>query len=254
MRALRYITQFSLPFIAGMTLAHAAAAPVVDAKNSAVLQEKFKPLGVQVLDAQPSEIKGLLEVNTTGGIIYTTQNGEYFIAGTLYHLDDKGSVTDVLAKKQAPINAKKIDALADDMIVYKAPNEKYVITVFTDISCGYCVKLHNDLPKLNELGITVRYLAFPRQGAAGEVADKMAAIWCDKNPADALHNAKTNKAIPAQNANFAQCQKKIQDQYHLGRELGVSGTPAIFTSKGEMIAGYLPAPQLLERLKALTAK
>ncbi|MFQ7389227.1 MAG: bifunctional protein-disulfide isomerase/oxidoreductase DsbC, partial [Escherichia sp.] len=80
---------------------------------------------------------------------------------------------------------KHLNALENEMIVYKAPQEKHVITVFTDITCGYCHKLHEEMKDYNALGITVRYLAFPRQGLESQAEQDMKSIWCakDKNKA-----------------------------------------------------------------------
>ncbi|WP_438878586.1 thioredoxin fold domain-containing protein, partial [Bacillus cereus group sp. Bce005] len=84
-----------------------------------------------------------------------------------------GSYVDVLAKRQAPINAQKLQQVASSTIEFKAPQERYIVSVFTDTTCGYCVRLHSQIKDYNDLGITIRYLAFPRQGVAGPVADQM---------------------------------------------------------------------------------
>ncbi|SJL85363.1 bifunctional protein-disulfide isomerase/oxidoreductase DsbC [Vibrio palustris] len=212
-------------------------------------QSRLGKLGIQVLDVQPADIDGLVEVHTNGGVLYATPNAEKFIAGTLYGMDGSGNYVDLLAKRQAPLNAKKIAAERDDMIEYKADNQKYVITVFTDITCGYCAKLHSQMKEYNDEGITVRYLAFPRQGPHSEVASQMASIWCDKDPAAAMDQAKQSHSLPKPSANIAQCKQEVAHQFQLGQSLGVNGTPAIFLPNGEMVGGYLPPKQLLARLQ-----
>lgn len=215
------------------------------------LKEKFEKLGVAVAEITPADIEGLMEIHTDRGVLFSAEDGGYFIAGTLYKLNKNGTYDDVIAMRQAPVNAKKIEALSDDMIVYKAPKERYIVTVFTDITCGYCVRLHSQIKQYNDLGITVRYLAFPRQGGTSTVADQMAAIWCTDNPRNALDEAKTHRQIPPRNSHFSRCQTKVEQQYELGRELGVKGTPAIFLPNGMMIGGYLPPAQLLKRLQSM---
>lgn len=164
-------------------------------------------------------------------------------------MDEKGKFSDVLAERQAPLNAEKVAALSDTVIEYKADNEKHVVTVFTDITCGYCVRLHSQMQGYNDLGITIRYMAYPRQGATGQVADQMAAIWASEDPKAAMHNAKVERQMPASGKDLAEQKQIIAKQYQLGRELGINGTPAIVLESGELVSGYLPPAQLLQRLE-----
>lgn len=246
MNVVRRLTLLILPLIALNALAQTATSNI----DKSLFQERFGKLGLQVTEVTPSEIDGMVEVQTTEGVLFASPDASHFIAGKLFRLDEKGSYVDVIAQRQAPINAGKIAQMRNEMIEFKADTEKYAVTVFTDITCGYCVRLHSQLKEYNDLGITIRYLAFPRQGPSGDVANEMAAIWCSDDPKSALHNAKIKREkIESSSSKIAQCRKEITDQYMLGRELGVGGTPAIFMPDGEMIGGYLPAPQLLQRLK-----
>lgn len=215
------------------------------------LTARFEKLGVAVTDIKPADISGMFEIHTNSGVLFSDAKGQYFIAGTLYQLHDDGQYTDVIAKRQAPLNAAKIEKKADEMIVYPADDEKYVVTVFTDITCGYCVRLHSQLEQYNKAGITIRYLAFPRQGPTGDVAHQMAAIWCADDQKQALSDAKLHRDALVFDSKAQQCQSKIEQHYQLGRDLGVQGTPAIFLPNGEMVGGYLPADKLLARLEAM---
>ncbi|KHD25149.1 thiol:disulfide interchange protein [Vibrio caribbeanicus] len=247
MSVLRRMTLLTLPLL--------LAAQSVSANevtfDKAQLEARFAKLGLEVKQVVPADIDGLVEVQTTGGVLFASPTGDYFLAGTLYKLDGNGQYEDVLAKRQAPINAAKIESFKDSMIEFKADNEKYVVTVFTDITCGYCVRLHNQMQGYNDLGITVRYMAYPRQGGTGSVADQMAAIWGAENPQSAMHDGKVNRKFPEQSKDFAKYQDIIKQHYALGRELGISGTPAIFLPNGEMVGGYLPPAQLLKRLEQI---
>ncbi|MDP5254588.1 MULTISPECIES: thioredoxin fold domain-containing protein [unclassified Vibrio] len=217
--------------------------------DQAALSARFANMGLEVQSIRPADIDGLLEIETPSGVLYSNLKGDHFIAGTLYTLDDNGQYIDVMAKRQAPINAKKLAAMKDQTIEYQADDEKYVVTVFTDITCGYCMRLHSQMEQYNQLGITVRYLAFPRQGLGGSVADNMAKVWCAEDPKSALSAAKNSRIIPTAEGNLDQCRAEVKAQYDLGRELEISGTPAIFMPNGEMVGGYLPASALLQRLQ-----
>ncbi|MEZ9566483.1 thioredoxin fold domain-containing protein [Vibrio artabrorum] len=228
------------------TAVEAVPAQVID---TAALTKRFEKIGIKVDKIIPSDIDGLLEVQTNSGIIFSSPEGDHFLAGTLYSLDDNGKFSDVLAERQAPLNAKKVAALSDTVIEYKADNEKYIVTVFTDITCGYCVRLHSQMQGYNDLGITVRYMAYPRQGPSGQVAEQMAAIWASDDPKSAMHNAKVERQLLSSNQDLTEQKKIIAKQYQLGRELGINGTPAIVLPSGELVSGYLPPAQLLQRLE-----
>lgn len=131
------------------------------------------------------------------------------------------------------------------MIVYKAPKEQHVITVFTDITCGYCRKLHEQMADYNALGITVRYLAFPREGLHGQVEKAMTAIWCSADRNKAFDAAMKGDA-PQMDAP-ASCKINLDQHYKLGILFGIQGTPAILTDSGMMIPGY-QGPQELKQV------
>ncbi|OIQ24262.1 thioredoxin fold domain-containing protein [uncultured Vibrio sp.] len=215
------------------------------------IAHNFAKLKLTVLDISPTGIDGLYEVQTSGGVLYSSVDGEFFMSGTLYRHNEGGGYEDVLAKRQAPMNAERIASMSDEVIEYKADDEKYVVTIFTDITCGYCVRLHNQMNDYNDLGITVRYMAYPRKGPQSDVGEQMAAIWCAADPQDAMHQAKINRKLPEAGENIAQCLETVMKDYTLGQSLGISGTPSIFLPSGEMIGGYLPPERLLEQLQTL---
>jgi thiol:disulfide interchange protein DsbC len=214
------------------------------------LSQRFAKIGVELLEIAPSEMPGMLELTTNQGIFYSTLTGDYFIPGTLFSLDDNGRFNDVVATRNGPKITAALAAFSEDMIVYPAENEKYIVTAFTDISCGYCLKLHREMQQYNDLGITVRYLAFPRAGARSDIGQNMAKIWCSTDPKNALDNAKLENQLPSEASDkLAQCQTMIETQYQLGRDIGVTGTPAIFMPNGMNVGGYIPAAGLLQRLE-----
>ena len=196
--------------------------------DSAAIKQLLAKLGVQSSDVQPSPIKGISTVLTDSGVIYVTDDGKHIIQGPMYDVSGAQpvNVTNTLL-------AGKLNALEKEMIVYKAPQEKHVITVFTDITCGYCHKLHEQMSDYNALGITVRYLAFPRQGLQSEAEQNMKAIWCAKDRNKALDDAMSGKGVQP-----ASCDVDIAKHYMLGVQLGVNGTPAMVLSDGTLMPGY----------------
>ncbi len=209
----------------------AAFSTAVQADDAAIKQTLAK-LGVQSTEIQPSPISGMKTVLTNSGVLYVTEDGKHMIQGPLYDVSGPQPINTTNSMLMTHLNA-----LEKEMIVYKAANEKHVITVFTDITCGYCHKLHEQMADYNALGITVRYLAFPRQGMQSEAADNMKAIWCAKDRNKAFDDAMAGKGVKS-----ASCDVDIADQYALGVQFGVSGTPAIVLSNGYVVPGY-QAPQ-----------
>lgn len=145
--------------IALLSVTLAAFSGFAQADDAAIKQSLTK-LGVANAEIQPSPLAGMKTVLTESGVIYVTEDGKHIIQGPLYDVSG-GQPVNVTNQ----MLMTKLNALEKEMIVYKAPQEKHVITVFTDITCGYCHKLHEEMKDYNALGITVRYLAFPRQAA-----------------------------------------------------------------------------------------
>ena len=206
--------------------------------TDAEIKSKLQALGAKNIEVKDSPVKGLKTAVTDQGILYVGENGQYVLQGKMYELTNKGPV-DVAGK----FLADKVNTLKNEMIIYPAKNEKYVVTVFMDITCHYCHILHQQVKEYNDLGITVRYLAFPRAGM-NETARQMEAIWTSKDPVFALNEAEKGnlpKELKAPNI--------VKRHYDLGVQLGVQGTPSIVTSTGELIGGYLKPKDLLAALK-----
>lgn len=219
-----------------ISLLMAALTGVAHADNAAI-EQSLKKLGLQHIDIQPSPLPGTKTVLSESGVLYVTDDGKQFIQGPLY--DVSGSqpvnVTNQLLQK-------KVDALSSEMIVYKAPKEQHVITVFTDITCGYCRKLHSEMADYNALGITVRYLAFPREGMNGQVAKEMKSIWCAADRRKAFDAAEKGEPISP-----IDCKLDLSQHYNLGILYGIQGTPAILLENGMMVPGY-QGPQEMKKL------
>lgn len=226
-------TLLSLLLLSSVNVALADQSAVLSAIKAALPQYDIK-------HSEFHQASGLYVVNLKDGpTLHVTKDGQFFVAGDLYRVDGTDLINETEKAKFA-----KIESLSESqMIVYKASNEQAHITVFTDVDCGYCQLLHREVPALNDAGVTVRYLAYPRAGVGSLVYNKMVSVWCSDDPQEWLTQVKLGAEI-AQNT----CVNPVADQYKLGNEMGVRGTPSIVFDDGTFLPGYLPAPELIKRL------
>lgn len=206
--------------------------------DDAAIKATLGKLGMNNAEVQSTPVKGLSAVSTDSGTIYITEDGKHVLQGPMY---DVSGTHPVNVTNKALV--KKLDALQNEMIIYKAKNEKHVITVFTDITCGYCHKLHQQMQDYNDLGITVRYLAFPRQGLSSQTEKDMQSIWCTGNRKTNFDAAMRGDAITP-----ATCATSIAKHFELGVQFGVTGTPAVVLEDGTLIPGYQPPKEMAAML------
>ena len=199
--------------------------------------------GADPSDVAVSPIPGLYEVTMGGLIAYVSADGKYLLSGNVYDLDSQVNLT---ASRRNAARAKALAAVSESsMIVFGPPNAKMTVTVFTDIDCGFCRKFHSQIAEINKAGVRVRYLFFPRTGPDTESWAKAEQVWCATDRRDALSRAKKGEAIKAKSCGDA----AIKTQYELGSDLGVEGTPAIFTQNGDYIGGYLTPAELVQAIQ-----
>lgn len=220
-----------------LSLLAASFSGFAHADDVAITQSLAK-IGVQGADMQAAPVAGMKTVMTDSGVFYVTEDGKHVIQGPLY---DVSGAHPVNVTKQLLVS--KLNALGKEMIVYKAPKEQHVITVFSDITCGYCHKLHEEISDYNALGITVRYLAFPRQGLQSQAESDMKSIWCAKD-----RNKEFDAAMKGGNVAPASCDINLANHYNLGVQFGVQGTPAIVLRNGSMIPGYQGPKEMKQML------
>jgi len=198
--------------------------------------------GVSIDSIQALDNTGLYEVVIKGEILYFSQDMRYAIQGDVIELASRENITEV---KRLVLRKAVLDAVDDaDMIIY-TPQKKtdYTVTVFTDIDCGYCRKLHNQMAEYNALGIRIQYLAYPRAGIDSEAYEKAVDVWCADDRKQAMTDAKNGLDV-----NSKHCEAPISSQYRLGRKLGVNGTPSLFLEDGSMLPGYVPPEKLRKEL------
>ncbi len=197
------------------------------------------------IEATP--IPGVFELTFGAHVVYVTQDGRYLLNGDVIDLTKQENITEP-KRKQARVEA--INALGDaSMIVFAAKQPKYTVSIFTDTTCPYCQQLHRDMDQLNALGVTVRYLAFPRSGIPSQIYDTMVSVWCADDPRKAITDAKSGKEVPSKT-----CKNPVAEHYRLGREIGISGTPAMVLETGAIVPGYVPPQRLVQMIEAERAR
>lgn len=206
--------------------------------NNAAIEKSLAKMGITVEEVRNSPIKDVKMVLTNEGVLYTSEDGRYVFQTAIY--DISGSVP-----KNTTIStlSAKIDEISDEMIIYKADKEEHVVTIFTDPTCLYCIKLHKSIPEYNKLGITVRYLAFAREGLQSKSADEIQDVWCSSDQKQAFVEASKGNKVTHTN-----CKIDTSTHYNLGLQMGIQGTPAI-VYKQMILPGFVEPTQLKAMLK-----
>lgn len=224
----------------GVASADDAAKP---ADPRVTIASKFP--GVKPEQVSPSPVKEIWQVEMGADTAYISADGKFLFSGDLYDVATRTNLTETGRSAARGKALAKLDER--DMIVFAPAAAKHTITVFTDVECGYCRKLHSEIAELNKLGVKVRYMAYPRAGPGTDDWQKMETVWCSKDRKTAITKAKQGEPVQS-----AKCgATPVAKQYATGEELGVRGTPAIFTPGGDYIGGYLPPKELVKQLEEL---
>lgn len=214
-----------------------AAAP---SENALVARLKALRPDLPIVMVHPTPVAGIQGIELEGGtFLYVTADGRHLFAGDLWAMDSTlTNLTDTFRNTKRMAQMAKLPI--EEMVVFSPKKAaRQAIFVFTDIDCGYCRKLHLEMAAMNDLGIEVRYLAYPREGVGSEAYKKLVSAWCADDRQTALTRLKAGQPVPAKT-----CVNPVADQYKLGQVIGVTGTPAIITQTGELLPGYMPAKEL----------
>ncbi len=200
--------------------------------------------GAKIDSIAESQVPDFYQVVLQGQVIYISADGRFLFQGSVFDIPNKIDLTE---NTKAGLRKGALAAAGPERrIIFPAKNEKYAVTVFTDIDCGYCRRMHGEMAEYNKRGISVEYLFFPRSGVGGESYDKAVSVWCATDRNKAMDNAKAGGKLESKT-----CDNPVAADYELGQSVGVNGTPAVYTRDGTQLGGYLPPEQLLQRLDAL---
>ncbi|MBT8148279.1 MAG: DsbC family protein [Gammaproteobacteria bacterium] len=195
---------------------------------------------IQVLALNPTEMNEIIEVElSTGELLYTDISGEYLFAGDMFQSGPTGLIN-LSSQTRQVRTVEKIAAIPEEeMIIYEPEEKRAAITVFTDVDCQYCRALHRDMSKLLDIGVEIRYIAYPRGGAQAGSYQKMISVWCSEDRQKTLTQAKNGQNLPER-----ECENPVLEHYALGNEIGISGTPALVLADGRVIPGYMDSDRL----------
>lgn len=240
----------ALVLAALLALPHAApaAADVEDDSDSPEvaalrerLAERHPDFPVDTIRATP--VAGIFEVVSGSDVMYMTPDARYLLRGALIDLVDKRNLT---AQRQSALVHRRVDRLGQDGMVVFEPKQgpaQHTITVFTDTTCPYCRRLHQDLMDMIERHpVRVRYLMFPREGLQSAGADELRDVWCADDPRAAMTRAKSGGTVERRDPG---CEPPIREHFETGREIGIDGTPYVMIEDGPVFSGYRPQQQLL---------
>jgi thiol:disulfide interchange protein DsbC len=234
-----------------LLLALSGAAGAVPGQPAAPAPANTDPrvdVAARIPGARPGELRatavaGIYELTRGADVIYVTVDGKYAFTGDLVELATNSNLTE---QHRRELRVKAIDAFPEgDMLVFGPKDAKYTVTVFTDVDCPYCRKLHSQIGLYNRLGIRVRYLLYPRTGPNSEAWTKAEQVSCSPDRNSALTRAKLGEELknkPCPNNSVAR-------SYALGQDFALDGTPAIVMPNGEMLPGYVPPDVLAAHLK-----
>jgi thiol:disulfide interchange protein DsbC len=242
---LKIIAVLIFGFAAGGAWCAQAADQTPDPREALL---KVLPAGTKIDDLRPSPIAGIYEYSQGADVSYLTADGKYFLDGNVYDMGTRENLTEDLRTRA---RAAMINAVPESqMLIFSPKSPQYTITVFTDVDCQYCRKLHSQIAELNKLGVRVRYMFFPRTGPNTESWRKAEAVWCSADRNEALTQAKAGKPVDTSKS----CgPTPVAREYALGQSIGVRGTPAIVTENGGYINGYMTPHDLVEEIKELQA-
>ncbi|MBK7146180.1 MAG: DsbC family protein [Xanthomonadales bacterium] len=198
---------------------------------------------------QPAAMADVFEVVANGEVLYVGADGQHLLQGRLYDAQRRADLT---ASTENGLRRAALAKVGEEKrIRFAAAEEKHRITIFTDVDCGYCRKLHKEMSAINAAGITVDYLMFPRAGQPSASYDKAGYVWCAVDRQDALTASMSAGELPADQRKA--CAHPITETMQLGQKLARLGTPTIIASDGSVLGGYLDPVQLAQRLTAIPA-
>lgn len=206
------------------------------------LAEKLPNIELEQISSTP--VKDMYSLDLGDRYVYVTADGQYIFNGELIETETRQNLS------QVALGKKRIDTIAAipaaNYIVFPAKDKKHSITVFTDIDCTWCRRLHSEIDTYTALGIEVRYLLRPRSGEQSLSWQKADAVFCSKDQLKNLTRAKQGIDIPMKTCENSPVRSNVE----IAEKLGLMGTPVVLSEGGQYLGGYVAADQLIQQLDA----
>ncbi len=230
-----------LPALAALPLAVHADDAELEAVRERVSAE-FKEIRPEHIFKSP--VDGWYTIRRGAIVAYVSADGRYLLQGDLIDLDLQANLTE---QERNVARTEMMESISDDEAIVFAPDVvRHKVSIFTDIDCGYCRRLHRQIDQYLEKGIEVRYLLYPRNGPTSPSWAKAEEVWCADDRAEALTLAKQDQAFETRRCDSGM----VSEHYALGQDVGLRGTPAIILEDGTLVSGYLPPDRLAAALDA----
>jgi thiol:disulfide interchange protein DsbC len=240
---LALLSSAALHVAAAQQPATPAAAQSVPAADPRTEIARRIPGGARADELRATPIPGIWELTRAGEIAYVSADGKYAISGDLVELNTNTNITE---QHRRELRVRMLAAIPEsDMVIFGPRDPKYTVTVFTDMDCPYCRKLHSQISEYNALGVRVRYLPYPRTGPNTPSWTKAEQVWCSVDRNAALTRAKLGEELK----NKVCANNPVARSWELGQEFDIEGTPAIVMANGEMLPGYVPPDALVKHLR-----
>jgi thiol:disulfide interchange protein DsbC len=222
---------------------HAAPEAGVDEATEQAIRGSLQVLlpGLVPDTVRATPIDNLYEITFGTRIVYITADGRFLLQGKLVDLETRSEITD---KRLSELKQAALAQVGEDrMVIYSPEDPRHQVTVFTDIDCGFCRRMHAEMEQYHKQGIAIRYLFYPRAGIGSDSYAKAVSVWCAADRHGAMDAAKAGEAVPAKT-----CENPVDAHYELGQQMRISGTPALVLSDGEIVPGYVPPDKLRRAL------
>ena len=207
---------------------------------------KILPTGLPINFIEESSMPDFYVVNVANNqILYVSKDFKFVLAGEVIALNE-GEITSLNDIYENKFIKNIISSIKpNESIDFISSNERFKLKIFTDVSCSYCRLLHSEIDQYLSNGITINYLAFPRDGLDSEVYKDMVSVWCSLDPKDSLNKLKKGENIESKN-----CKNPVEDHFRKGSLIGITGTPTIILEDGRKFSGYIPANELIKILES----
>ena len=225
------------------------AVPATAEEVSAELQKVRDTVAERFAEISPEEIfespiPGWYTIRKGAIIAYISGDGRYLLQGDLIDLQENANLSE---ESRNDARVVMMSAVPNDQLIVFSPDEvQHTVSIFTDIDCTFCRRLHSQIDQYMEQGIEVRYFLYPRNGPTSPSWAKAENVWCADNRNEALTLAKLDQEFPTRT-----CDASIVSKHYLiGQDVGLRGTPAIVIGDGTLFSGYMPADQLKQAIVA----